>query len=258
MKKKIISIISVVLLMMSLTATAFAADVECTGERLYDGADILTDSEESDIALRLDELSEAYQVDFVVATVGEVGDYTATEYCEAYYDAGQYGMGDDRSGVLLFIAMDDGEDGRAYRIHARGLAEEALTEDEQITIGENCAAFLSAEEYALAIESFIDDCEYQIDGEINGFPFKFFKNLIISVVIGLVAGFIITGIWKGQLKSVRQQSGAANYTKQGSMQIAQANDFFLYRTVTREKKPEKSSSQSSGSSGGGRTTGGSF
>ena len=263
MKKRIITLIFAVLLMVTMTVSVFATDdsvitIGALSERLYDGADILTDSEEAEIASRLDVLSEKYKVDFVVATVSEVGDYTPTEYCEAYYDDGGYGIGDDRSGVLLFIAMDDGEGKGAYRIHSRGFAEVALTEDEQISIGESCATFLTAEEYASAIDSFIDDCEYQIDGEINGFPFEFGFNLVVSIVIGLVIAFIVTGIWKGQLKSVRQQTGAANYTKPGSMQITQANDFFLYRTITREKKPEKSSSSSNSSSGGGRTTGGSF
>ena len=258
MKNRIITIITAILLILSITIPCFAADIESTGKRLYDGADILSDAEEKTILEKLNDLSEKYQVDFIVATVSEVGDYSPTEYCEGYYDAGEYGIGDDRSGVLLFIAMDDGYGQGAYRIHSRGLAEVALTKDEQISIGESCASFLSDESYVSAINVFIDDCEYQINGEINGFPFKFFKNLVISLVIGLIVALIVTGSWKNQLRSVKQQSGAANYTKPGSMHIAYANDFFLYRTISREKKPEKSSSGKSSSGGGGRTTGGSF
>lgn len=253
MKKRLIFIVFTLLICMVTVLSVAGAE----SDRLYDEADLLTDVEEEVISERLDSVTEEFGVELVVATVSSTGDYTATEYCEAYYDEGEYGIGEDRSGILLFIAMEDEEGGRSYRIHARGFAEEALTEDEQISIGETVATFLSAEDYSTAINTFIDECEYQINGEINGFPFKFVRNLIISLVIGFVIALIVTGIWKGQLKSVRQQSGAATYTKDGSMQVETANDFFLYRTITRQKKEEKSSQSSSGSSGG-RTTGGSF
>lgn len=252
MKKKIVFIAFTLLICMVTVLSVAGAE----SDRLYDEADLLTDVEEEVIAEKLDSVTEEFGVELVVATVSSTGDYTATEYCEAYYDEGEYGIGDDRSGVLLFIAMEDEEGGRSYRIHARGFAEEALTENEQISIGDSIVTFLSDEDYYTAINTFIDECEYQINGEINGFPFKFVKNLIISLVIGFVIALIVTGIWKGQLKSVRQQTGAATYTKDGSMQIETANDFFLYRTISRQKKEQKSSSSSGGS--GGRTTGGSF
>ncbi len=259
MKKNILTIVMALLLCITFAIPAFANDGEAlsNGERLYDGADIFSAEEEKEIAKRLDEVTDKYKVEFVIATVATVGDYSATEYAKQYYDDGKYGIGDDRSGVFLFITMDDGAGGRAYRIHTRGLAETAISESEQIDIGEDVASYLSDGNYADSAELFIDKCEYQINGEINGFPFKFGRNLIISLVIGLVSAFIVTGLWKGQLKSVRQQSGAANYTKQGSFNVTFSNDFFLYRTVSSVKKPENKSSSSS-SGGGGRTTGGSF
>lgn len=257
-KKNILTIVVVLLLCIGFAIPSFAneGDVLSDGERLYDGADLFSAEEEKDIEDKLNKVTDKYDVEFIIATVETVGDYSATEYTEQYYDDGKYGIGDKRSGVLLFITMDDGKGGRAYRIHTRGFAEVAISESEQIDIGDDVATYLSDGDYADAAEVFIEKCEYQINGEINGFPFKFGRNLIISLVIGLVSALIVTGMWKGQLKSVRQQSGAANYTKQGSFNVAFANDFFLYRKVTREKKPDNKSSSSS--SGGGRTTGGSF
>ena len=60
---------------------------------------------------------------------------------------------------------------------------------------------------------------------------------------------------KGQLKSVKKQVAATEYTKKGSMQVNLSNDFFLYSTVNRRKKQQNNSSSSSGSSrnvGGGK------
>jgi hypothetical protein len=96
------------------------------------------------------------------------------------------------------------------------------------------------------------ESEYLIDGEINGFPFAFVKNLLISVVIGFLASFIVTGMMKRKLKSVRGQREAADYMKKGSMNLRVSRDTFLYRNVTRTKKENKSSSDSDRNTGGGK------
>ena len=87
------------------------------------------------------------------------------------------------------------------------------------------------------------------DGRVNGFPFKFGKNLIICLIIGIIAGLIVALVLKGQLKSVRKQNQANVYTKPGSMHLTVQNDFFLYRTVDRRQKSSNSSSGSSPSQG---------
>ena len=73
------------------------------------------------------------------------------------------------------------------------------------------------------------------------------------LVIGLVLALIITGVMRGKLKSVRSQRAAANYVRQGSMNVTQSYELFLYKTVQRRERPKSSSSGSSGSreSGGG-------
>ena len=163
------------------------------------------------------------------------------------------------SAVYLFIAMDDEEGERTYIIKTEGLATKAITEDELYDIEDSVAEELYDEEYYLAAEAFLDGCEYQINGEINGFPFNYGMSIIVSLVVGLVVALIVTGIWKGQLNSAVMQSGAASYTKNGSMKITSSRDLFLYRTVTRVKKPESSSGGGSGrSSGGSRSVRGKF
>lgn len=71
---------------------------------------------------------------------------------------------------------------------------------------------------------------------------------LICLAIGLVIALIVTGIMKGQLKSVRAQSAAAEYVKQGSLQVTESHDLFLYRNVTRVPRP-KSNNSGSGRNG---------
>ena len=248
MKKIKTSILLVFLMCITLSVTAFASE---GASRLYDGADLLTDAEESSLLNRLDSVSEKYQVDFVIANVETVGNLTSDQYVEAFYDDNGYGYGADRDGVLLLLAMEE----RDYRILSNGLGAKAISDGDIENIGNKITSSLSAGDYADAFDKFVDECEYQINGEINGFPFDFAKNLMISLAIGFVIAFIATGIMKGQLKSVSKQLAATEYTKQGSMKVTTKNDLFLYRSVDRYKK-ETSSSSSSGSSGSSRNVGG--
>ena len=82
-------------------------------------------------------------------------------------------------------------------------------------------------------------------------PFNFVKNLGICFVIGLVIALIVTGIMRGQLKSVRAQSGASDYVKPGSLNVTQRQDLFLYRQIRRIEKPRNND-------GPGRSRGGRF
>lgn len=248
MTKKLFSILFVLVLSIMLSVTAFAAEDTL---RLYDGADLLTDTEEITLLEKMNAVSEEYKVDIIIVTVDTVGDMSSDAFAEDFYDENNLGYGDSRDGVLLLIAMEE----RDYRILSNGsLGAAAISYDDIEDIGDTIASSLTDGDYVTAFNDFIDECEYQINGEINGFPFAFGKNLLISLAIGVVLALIVTGSMKGKLKSVRKQLAATEYTKRGSMQVTSSNDFFLYRIVDRQKK-ESNSSSSSGSSrnvGGGK------
>ena len=62
--------------------------------------------------------------------------------------------------------------------------------------------------------------------------------LLICIGIGLVAGLVTVLIMRGQLKSVRPQSGAADYVVSGSFRLRHSRDIFLYRHVQRVARPK--------------------
>lgn len=59
---------------------------------------------------------------------------------------------------------------------------------------------------------------------------------------------IVTGVMRGKLKSVRFQPKADDYLKEGSMQLTENRDLFLYSHLDRRAKPKDN-----GSSGGSST-----
>lgn len=244
--KKFVSVLFGFLMCLTLAMPAFAVDIP----RLLDGADLLTESEEATLLAKLDDISETYKVDVIIATEPSLGGVSPDDYVEEYYDFGNFGYGENRDGVLLLISMEE----RDWRILSNGFGATAITTDEIDSIGEDIVSYLSDEDYVAAFNAFADECAYQINGERNGFPFEWGKNLLIALIVGLVVALIVTGVMKGQLKSVRRQAAADTYVKGGSMHVTQSSDIFLYRTVNRVKK--ESSSSSSGKSSGSRNVGG--
>ena len=58
----------------------------------------------------------------------------------------------------------------------------------------------------------------------------------ISVVIGIIIGFIGSGIMKSKLTSVSYRSGAADYVVPDSFKLNDSRDIYLYSTVTKTER----------------------
>ena len=73
--------------------------------------------------------------------------------------------------------------------------------------------------------------------------------ILISIAVGVVIAFIVVGSMKRKLHTVNMQAAANNYLKNGSLNITESNDIFLYSNVTKTAKPQDNDSNSgSGSS----------
>ena len=249
MTRKIICLFLCLLLCVAIAVPAFAAE---NTEFLYDEANLLTPEEEAVLLKKLASVSTQYKAQIIVATIASMDGGNIDTYVDYVYDSMGFGYGENHDGVLILVCMDP----REYRILSNGFAGVAIDPDDISKISDEIVGNLSDGDYAGAFNDFVDECAYYLDGHINGFPFNAGKSLAISLIVGVVIGLIVAFILKGQLKSVRSQSYAQEYVKNGSMHVNLSNDIFLYRNVTRTQK------QSSGSSGSGGTArskgGGSF
>ena len=245
MKRKLLSMLLVVVLCVSLTISAFAV----SGADIYDEADLLSTQEETQLAEKLSEIGEEFDAQIVVMTVTSTSG-NIDVYIEDKFDSMNMGYGENRDGVLLLVCMDD----REYRILSNGYAGEAIGPSQINAIGDAIVSDLSEGVYADAFSTFADQCAYYLDGYLNGFPFNVGKNLIVALIVGVVAGIVVAFVLKKQLKSVRQQKQANVYIKSGSMQITASRDLFLYREVSKTKKASTNSSGSGSSRnvGGGK------
>lgn len=255
--KKIISVILTIILVSIVTVTAFATQDYGTDRqlpRLVDNADILDDSEETKLLNKLDKISERQKFDVVVVTVDSLEGKTVTAYAEDFYDYNGYGMGAGKDGVLLLVSME----ARDWCMTAGGFGNTAFTDIGKDYISDRFLDYLGDDKYTKAFDTYAELCDkfvtqaktgapYDVDNMPKG-AFPFFRNLLIALGVGIVFSLIIVLVMRGKMKTVRRQPAASDYMKQGSMDITQSKDLFLYTHLDRQKRPKNENSS------GGTTT----
>ena len=264
MKKKIVMVMFTLLFCMVTTFPALAAS---DMPRLVDNADLLSNTEESALLEKLDEISERQQMDVVVVTTQTIDGKSPGEYADNFYDYNGYGFGNEADGILLLINMED----RDWYITTTGYGITAITDAGREYISEQFLSDLGEGKYADAFTTYADLCDEFITqaktgspydvGNLPKKPFDFGMHFIIAFAIGLVAAVVATNIMKAKLKTVRFQSAAREYVRSGSMNVNEQKDLFLYTHVDRHRKPEPEENNATGGSSthissSGRTHGG--
>ena len=253
-QKKITAALAALLLLTFFSIPAAAKDAgEGFAEeyyRLMDMADLLSDSEEETLLQALDEVSERQKLEVVIATIDTLDGSDIVAYADDLYDYCQFGYGPDKDGIMLLISKED----RDWYISTCGYGITAFTDAGIQYIGGQMKSDLSAENYATAFRTYIEKCDEFITQARTDKPFD--KSTLprspmsaiwipISLIAGIAIAVITVGGMKAQLKTVRFQPEAKNYIRDGSLNITQSRDLFLYRTVD---KTEKSKNEDSGSS----------
>jgi len=265
--KKVLSLIIVLALLVSLPVIAFASDVDY----VVDYADVLSESEESRLENKLASYSEELGFDIVVVTVDSYEGKSDMDFADDYYDYNGYA----EDGCLLLYNPNEGDEGLYISTKGYGIS----------VVSDYCMKYLSANikpqimdgdcydgfsDYAETIRDFvISDSKgepFDKSNSYNDFDPNArstgdkIKTVLICLVVCIIISLVITmGIRNSYLKAVKFNRDARNYLVDGSLNITQAYDNFLYSNVTRVKIQTQSSSgggthtSSSGSShGGGR------
>lgn len=231
--------------------------------RFVDFAGLLSESESEELTKKLDELSEKYDMDIVVVTTNTLEGLSPMEYADDFYDYYGYGAGDDFSGVLLLISMED----RDWWISTCGEGIRDFTDAGIKHIGERIVPALSDGNYYEAFlqfadlaDDFINEARTNVPYDVDNMPKAPFEP---PIFIALAAGFIIAGIivsvFARQLKADANYAEPNKFIVEDSLNISLQNDTFLYHSVNKIHRPQTSSSGGSSthtSSSGGTHGGG--
>ncbi len=169
-------------------------------------------------------------------------DYTETSYYSVR-----------RDGVLLLISTGD----RKWHISTCGYGITAFTDAGIQYLGEQMTPFMADGDYAGAFRTFVQWSDTYIDAARAGHPYDVnnlpreplsLMYLFLALGIGLVLAWVVVSVMKSQLRSVAFQENAASYVREGSMNLTNSRELFLYRDVHRTERPKESSSRDSGGS----------
>lgn len=260
-------------LMIFLTVSVLIGMTLCVGAadlpRLSDGAGLLSAQQASDLLAVLDEISERQQCDVVVLTEASLHGYGVQAYADDFYDENGYGFGAERDGILLLVDMGE----RMWALSTSGFGMYAFT-DYGLAYLETCFLdALSSGDYAGAFLTFAQECDTLLtlakqgtpldyDDADNGYGYDYDYGyddgygtsafdvksaLVSSGVIGLVCAAFAVMFMISQLKSVRQKNAEA-YLREGSLQVSDSRDMFLYRNVNKIRRQDDNSSSGGGTS----------
>lgn len=263
MKRKLIYVLFSLFLLLSLMVTVSAEE---TLWRVVDNADLLDTAEESAHEETIRLLREAYGMDVVILTVDSLEGKRPQEYADDYYDANGYGCGEEKSGVLLLISMEE----RDWYISTSGNAIYALTDYGIQQLGEELLSGFQLD-YDAGFRMFLRALPEYFDAYASGTPIdgyadysgdyyhgdreevvyyeeEFTPSVGLSFLLGLTIAAISVLVMRIGMNTKRPRRSAAGYMVENSFQMRQQQDLFLYSNISKVRREENKPSGSGGSS----------
>jgi len=255
--KKIIKLF--VILFALLLVLAPISSVFASPSRVVDNADILSENERILVLAELDNISEKYNCDVVIVTVNSTNGKTLEAFADDYFDYNGYGLGDQKSGILMLIDMDS----RTIWFSTQGYAIYAFT-DYGIYLLEDTVIDSLIEGYYQGCMKFAEEAERYLNLAKNGSPIdiapepepqqqEYTPNAFVSLGLGGIISLISSLVAKGKNKSVSKKTTAKDYKRAGSFHVTEANQWFLYSNVSRTRI-ERHEDHGGGHSSGGSST----
>ena len=256
MRYKILAILSSLCMSFCLVIPVFAKDTPLGYSLVEDGADLLSDEEESELLNRLETIQSEQNMDVVVVSVHSLQGKSATAFADDFFDYNGYGQNDSRDGILFLISMDE----RQWAISTSGLGITYFTDAgldymtdrfmDDVRSGDYFDAFM---EFASLSEKFIVHAKKDSPYDVGHMP----KHLnpmvtIVEVIVCFGIAFAYGFYERGKLKTIVQNKAAMDYMVQDEMNLHTRQDHFLNEVIT--SHVIESDTNNGGSSGGGSST----
>ena len=221
-------------------------------ERLLDAADLLSDSEESDLLVKLNQVSEKHRSNIVILTANS---HTGPiqDYADDYFDYNGFQADYDGAGVLFMLSMED----REWAISTSGSGIEAFTDYGQEVMTDEMLPYLSSGDYYTAFCIEVADNYYTLYEQgtpfDRGYKDRSGKTLLsgglICVLIGFILALIPIFVMKSDLQSVHHLVSASGYQSHAGLNMTRHTDTYLRSTTSRTRKPENDGGSRSGGGG---------
>ena len=232
MKRKISILIAGVLAAFLLAVPAYAQ----ASVMVDDQAGLLTEDEAAELEQRAEQLSSDYGCEVDLITMDSMEGDDAKEYAKELYSANGLGIGDDSSGILLFLSMEN----RDYALIAFGYGNTVLTDyGRETALNDTILPALHDDDYYTAFAGYYDTMENYLSMAAEGTPFDAGGSGIVRVLLCL---FIPLGIavavclfQLSKMHTAVESATAIDYLDKDKLDLRRQEDVFLYATQTRTK-----------------------
>lgn len=262
--KRLVSILTAVLLLAVLILPASAAEnPECC---VYDMEGLLSDEAYLELEALAQDISRERQCAVYFVSVEDYRDYGnggIFDVAREIYLANDFGLGENRDGVLLLLSMAD----RDYSLIGHGFGETALTDYGREYICEHFLDDFAENNWYDGVRDYLTYTDGLLaqarEGRIydRGSWITSGALWLWSLIFGGVLAALVCLIQRAAMKKkVREKSDAVQYLEGGAVNITRRRDVFSHATEVRQKieKDTGSSGSHSHSSDGFSGTSGKF
>lgn len=244
------------LLVMSVSIMSvflgFSVSSAAGKKSVIDDAELIKASDEKELDKKIKNIQKD-KFDVVILTVKSLDGKSAQDYADDYYDNNDYGLDNEKSGVLFLVSKGD----RKYHISTKGAGIKAFTDYGIGRIKEEIKPYLSDGDYFDACDEFLNITKDFVKAYKDGTPYDTDNpyneeiDYVILEVIALVIAFVIAlisvGIMRLRMNTAKPKGTAMEYIKKGSFKLTSEKDIFMYSTVTKTAKPKGNDNSAGGS-----------
>lgn len=254
-----------VILLVLLIPLLALADMQ-----VIDNANLFTTTDVSRMNDAIARIEREHQVDMVVLTTNDVPtDYSESmwrvrDYADDFYDNGGYGMGEDFSGMLILLDMNN----RVMWLSTGGVMIDYITDAREESILDRAYTYLSYGDYGDAMVAALDRVEYYMNkgrqegsfryDEVTGQRLSGYYNTLTSGELGVAAlagGGVALAIFLSISGSYSLKGSTYSYDRSANSSLVLTRDDEVFVRQFTRRTPRNTGSH--GSSGGGGRSGGS-
>ena len=256
--KRIASVLTIFLALFVAIA-AFSFHAEAAGAPVYDNAKVLSQSDIQKLTAEIQRIEKKHNVSIGIVTQPSMQGRNIGQVANALLDQGYRGA--PNGGIVLLVSVDPKK--REYYMSTDNAMRAKITDDKGIGyIKDEMVPKLKENKYGDAFLKYTAAIETELDYFAKeGKPYDpsaGFHPLaaIAALIIGLLGGYGVRETLISSMSNVTPAARASEYLVDGSFDLTDSDDRFLFMNVTRTKKTKSSSRGSHDSNHGGG--GGSF
>lgn len=269
--RKIAGRISMIVMIM-IICIPLTGRVNAELKRVVDRASLFSSEEIVSLENSINDISTRYEMDIVIVTTDDVEGKSSRDYADDFFDYEGYGLGDDNSGILMLINMED----REVYLSTAGSGEKYFNDSRIESILDDVYLHFSDGDYFKVSEAFLSSTERFLESGIPSNQYTVDENgnkvessediagrIGISILIALIVSSVVCGIVIFNYRKPRAVV-EESYIDRSSIKFIKRSDRFITSHTTSRKIPKNNNSSggastihtsSSGNShgGGGRS-----